>query len=247
MRLYERFDVRAKLVFTLLMTILPFTISTPGRLWLLTALVFLFSLTQDGLRKTFGSLALIASMLFFMVLFMPLSSRGGEALIMLGDFMLVSKEGFINFLMTSGRFVSISLSCSLMLHTTTRQEMLLALEWFHLPPSAAMVVTLALCFIPELSRTFTQVRESQRLRLPDPDDEDARRRPFKSVFPTLVSVMVMALRSIPQTAAAIDLRGYGRTGSKTHYKKLSFSGWTLFTHFAIGIIMAAILFTLGSI
>ena len=174
-----------------------------------------------------------------------ITDRNGTVLLAAGSFTVLTKEALDNFLLIAGRFINISLLFSLLVQTSRSEEILLALEWFRLPPSAAMVLSIASRFIPELAATFHQIRESQSLRLPSPDEEGQRRRPFASILPSLVSAVVSALRSIPLTAGAIDLRGYGRKEKRTHYKILELRGKTLFTHFAVSLSIALIIFMLG--
>ena len=103
------------------------------------------------------------------------------------------------------------------------------------------MISLAMRFIPDMAVTFRQIRESQRLRLPDPQAVDVRRRPFASIFPTLVSMIVSALRTIPVSAAAIDLRGYGRRNPRTRYRRLDSGGLRLAIHFLFAFLVPAVL------
>ena len=96
-------------------------------------------------------------------------------------------------------------------------------------------------FVGIMAVTFRQIRESQRLRLPDPQAVNVRRRPFASIFPTLVSMIVSALRTIPVSAAAIDLRGYGRRNSRTRYRRLESGGLRLAIHFLFAFLVPAVL------
>lgn len=243
--IYHEFDVRAKLVFTIAMSVTVFFIVHLWFLYLLAAFIFLFSAIENGWRKSTGSMLLILPMIIIMFIFMPLGYRDGTAMLVAGSFTVFTKEALESFLLIAGRFISISLLFSLLVQTSRSEEILLALEWFRLPSSAAMVLSIASRFIPELAATFHQIRESQSLRLPSPDEEGQRRRPFASILPSLVSAVVSALRSIPLTAGAIDLRGYGRKEKRTHYKILENRGRTLFTHFVVSLSIALIIFMLG--
>ena len=251
--LYYRFDVRAKIIFSLLMIVAVFFVPSVLELYVLFLLVLFLSFTQVGIRQSVHSLRLIAGMLAIMIVFMPLGSRDGQPLLTAGDFMIVSCEAFENFLVIAGRFLFISLLCSLLMQTsraddvmlasllcsllmqTSRaDDVMLALSWFRLPPSGVLVLSLAMRFIPDLTFTFNQVRESQSLRKPDPD-EDAGGSSLKSIRPAVLSVLLYAVRCIPMSAGAIDLRGYGRKNARTHYKKLISSPLRLFTHFFLAL------------
>ena len=179
----------------------------------------MLSATQVGFRRSSRNVWIIAPMVLIMAIFTPLNSRLGEALVSIGDFMLLSREALTNFLTTTARFIAISLSCSIVMQTTKGDELMCGLRAMRIPDEACLTLTLALRLIPDMSATFTQIRECQRLRLPNPDEEGTRRRPFHSIFPSLVCALVCAMRTIPKSASAIDLRGYGR-GRRSHYKRL---------------------------
>ena len=217
--LFRKLDVRAKLLFALTTVVCLFLIPTLPLLWLVAALIFLLSATQVGFRRSARNVWIIAPMVLIMAIFTPLNSRWGEALVSIGDFMLLSREALTNFLTTTARFIAISLSCSIVMQTTKGDELMCGLRAMRIPDEACLTLTLALRLIPDMSATFTQIRECQRLRLPNPDEEGTRRRPFHSIFPSLVCALVRAMRTIPKSASAIDLRGYGR-GRRSHYKRL---------------------------
>ncbi len=242
--LYKAYDVRAKLIFTILSIIVSFFIPTLGVLYASILVVLFFSFTQSGFRKSLRSLKIITPMIIVMLIFTVLNERRGEALLAIGTFTLVTMESIENFLFIAGRFVLISLLCSLMMQTTSEDEIILAFQWFRLPPSASLTITLALRFIPELASTFGQIRESQRLRLPNPDEEETKKKPFKAIMPSLTSTLVSALRSIPLSASAIDLRGWLRENKRSHYRCLETSLLCLFTHFVLGIMIPIIFLVL---
>ena len=253
--IYHRFDARAKGVFTVLMIVVFFLIPDLASLYAIVAAVLVLAALEIGPAKTCADIAMIAPMIAVMFIFMPLGSRDGDPLVSLASFTLVTRQALDGFLTVTGRFVGISMVCSLMMQTTRGYEVMVALSWFRLPESASVVISLAMRFIPDMAVTFRQIRESQRLRLPDPQavnvrrrpfasDPQAvnvRRRPFASIFPTLVSMIVSALRTIPVSAAAIDLRGYGRRNSRTRYRRLESGGLRLAIHFLFAFLVPAVL------
>ena len=238
--IYRAFDHRPKLVFTVLMLIAVFFVHGLAALYSLVCFLFFFSCAESGVKRSWRNITLILPMIAVMFIFMPLNSRSGTPLVSLGSFTLVTAEAFDSFLLIAGRFVFISLLCSLMMQTTEVWQLMLALRWFRLPESAALVITLALRFIPDMSGTFRQIRESQSLRLPNPDDENSRRRPFKAIFPALVSAVVSAVRSIPVSASAIDLRGWSRKNRRTSYRKLEAGRFSLLLQFCCALFIPLI-------
>jgi len=217
---YFRFDVRAKILFTITFT---FSVFIAHSLWLLSALAlmaFALILIELGLGRTLKALSLITPVLMFMVLFLPLQKRDGEAIAVVHGFSLATKEGLMSFAFTAERFISISLLYSLLMNTTSTTSFILALQSFNIPYSFSLVLAMALRFIPTISETFQRIRESQSLRLPNPNEEERRKGKLRDLLPTLTSILVVSLKSIPSTAAALDMRGYRPRGKRSSAKEL---------------------------
>ena len=237
--LYHRFDVRAKIIFTILMCILLFFDMPLKMHYILTLLVTLLSLNSVKLKVTLHNIKLMLPVTIFMIIFMPLQERSGEPFLTINNITIVTKEAFNIVQILISRFYFISMLCTLLLESATSRDILLALKSFHLPPSACMVLSLALRFIPSFASTFSRIKDSQRLRLPNPEEEENEKRLFSKLLPTFTSALVVALKSINTTAAALDLRGYGRDKKKSEFYSLG-GGKKLFTHLAISIIIPAI-------
>ena len=244
---YHRFDVRAKIIFTLLMCISVFFEMPLSMHYLLIVLITLLSLISVKLKVTLHNIKLLLPVTIFMVLFMPLQERSGSVLLSYHGFTIITYEGLHIVQVLISRFYFISLICTLLLETSTSRDILLALKSFKLPNSACMVLSLALRFIPSFASTFSRIKDSQRLRLPNPESADSEKKSFTKLIPTFTSALVVALKSINTTAAALDLRGYGRKRKKSEFHSLP-GGIKLFTHLAISIIIPAIfLLTLEAI
>lgn len=236
---YYRFDVRAKIILTVLMCIVSFLAMPLYLQYALAAAVLVFSLFTVGAKATMHAIRLIAPMLIFMVIFMPLQERSGTALLSIGSFKLITEEGFTSFQFFALRFIFISILFSLLLQTTAERDILPALRYFRLPYSASLVLSLAIRFIPEIGSVFNQIRESQRLRLPNPDDVNAKKRKIASLLPTLTSTLVVVLKNIPYSAAALEMRGYGRGNRRTDFHSLV-PGRKVIFHFAAALIIPAV-------
>ena len=130
--------------------------------------------------------------------------------------------------------------CSLLIETTKSSEILLSLRFFRLPYSVALVLSLSLRLIPTISDTFLEIRDSQRLRLPNPGEEEKKKKKISSLLPTLTSVLVVSIKSIASTSEALELRGYGRNNKRTSYRTLK-SVRKVFPHFVLSVIVPAII------
>ena len=173
---YYSFDPRAKIIFTLLMCVLPFLPLTWMAQSLLTLLVVVLSCTQIGVKNTLKNIKVILPILILMTLLMPLQGRGGEPLLTVKNVLIVSENSLYSWQKILNRFLLLSLMCSLLMETTKSSSILLSLRSFHMPYSVALVLSLSLRLIPTISDTFMEIRDSQRLRLPNPGEEEAKKK-----------------------------------------------------------------------
>lgn len=237
-RIYSNFDLRAKIIFTLLMTVLVFLITKTTSLILLSVLILIFSLFEVGIKGVKRSISLILLIIIIMTLLIPLEARGGEPLVVFDDIVIVTKEGFLLYLERVNRFFFLSFLYSLLLTTSHFYDLIPALRFFHFPYSFILTISLSLRFIPSLSRTFYSVRDSQSLRMSECNKRD--RIPLLS---TLTSVLVIALKSITTTSQALKSRGVGGEKNPTSYRKLK-NVREVLAHFIFSAIIPLILFIL---
>ena len=101
------------------------------------------------------------------------------------------------------RMGALSWALMLLLLTARNEEIIRGLRAFHMPYNAALAASMVLRFIPHLGLLFSEIRDSMSLRL----DEGRRGYPM---LPSITALTVAAIRMIPETAAALEERGFGR-------------------------------------
>ena len=153
---------------------------------------------------------------------------------------ILSEGSLLSWQRILNRFLVLSIMCSLLIETTKSSSILLAFRSFRLPYSVSLVLSLSLRLIPTISDTFLEIRDSQRLRLPNPGEEEAKKKKISSLLPTLTSVLVVSIKSIASTSEALELRGYGRNNKRTSYRSLK-SVRKVFPHFVLSVIVPAII------
>ena len=230
--LYHRVDIRAKLVFTIFISIALFFIST----WyvLLSSAVFflLLSLYSVGIKESCRGFMRLLPILIFLVLLSPLQNRSGEGALFIKSFKLVTYDGLWTVFRVAMRFISISYAFMLLIETERSERIILALEWFHLPYKVALMFSLVLRYIPYLGSLYEDIRLSMSLRL----KEGKKGYP---VMPTITALTVAAIKMIPNTASALEERGFGLKSRKP-VNKLGFS-FSIFTQMSISFILPIIL------
>ena len=228
---YHRFDVRPKLLFTLLYSVSVFLIHSWYGLSaaiLLPSAIFFLSLGGKELWKAFLRLLPV---LVLLVIFIPLQDRDGRALLSISGTVIVTREGLGRVCRLAVRFSSLSLILMLMIFTERSENIIRGLRFYHLPYSVSLLLSMILRFIPYLGAEFEEIRDAMSLRLRE------GKRGFP-VMPSITAFTVAAVRMIPDTAASLEERGYGRSG-RTEYGKLEYAPGLL-TQFAISAIVPVI-------
>lgn len=234
------FDPRAKLLASVLLCIWFFLPVKLIGLYGTVVLIILLGAGNTGIKFIRAVFLSILPMLVFMVLFMPFNARNGQSLVTIGPLTLITKEGALQAARLAGRFIGISYVCALLFATTVTTEFMLALSWYGVPYKATLVVTLAFTYIPFLSDTLSQIAESHKLREADKEASRGLVGRLKDLLPTLTSALVAALRTIPNLAMSLELRGFGRPNPRTRYQSLAHYPH-LFTHLILSCIIPLIL------
>ena len=230
----HKMDARAKIIFCILFSVAAVAIKDVWTLFCMFLFSLIASLIAVGIKETVRNYKRLLPLLLCIVLFMPLQERGGEALLMVHSFKLVTFEGFFKALSVALKFMSISIAFSLLLETE-RQEMLIsALRSFGLPYGAALTLSMSLSFIPMLIARFDEIRASMSLRI-----NDERGEGFLAV---LVAVVVSAVKQIPETAASLEERGFSNS-RRTSYRQMEWS-FGIFTQILIAAIIPTMFFIL---
>jgi energy-coupling factor transport system permease protein len=241
-----RFDPRAKLLLMVLLCIWFFLPVTLLGLILVVLLIILVGTLNTGRKASFKTFMSILPMLCIMVLFTPFNVRDGKAILQVGSFVVITEEGLLQATRLAWRFIGITYVCTLLFATTVMNEVILSLRWYRLPYKGALVITLAFTYIPFIAESFSQISDSHRLR---EFDEKQRKKLFdrvKDLLPTLTSVLVAALRSIPNLAMSLELRGFGLEGKRTNYHTLSAYRHS-FTHFFLSCMIIVVLYYIARV
>lgn len=222
--LLHRFDPRAKLlllVFLVVYLFLSIPLVCHGILLFSLVLVTLFCLPFTEVTKPILSIWPI--LLLIALLTPPFYPE--QALLVTATLLL--------------RITVISYLFALYFKTTENFQIILSLRWFALPYTAALTITIALRFIPFLGGVYHQVVQAHMLR----GGPLGPRRRFsgrlKNLIPTLTSVMIYAIKSIPELSSSLEHRGFGSKERRMSYKSLD-NGQKPFTHMVISGIIAVI-------
>ncbi len=155
-------------------------------------------------------------------------SSGGTVLWRLGPF-AATREGLVQGLFVTARLVLLVVSTSLLTFTTSPVELADGMERLLNPfrrlgvpaHELAMMMTIALRFIPTLVEETEKIMKAQMARGADLDTGGPLRR-ARALVPILVPLFVSAFRRADELAVAMEARGYRGGEGRTRMKQLRY-------------------------
>ena len=245
----HRMDPRVKILITLLMITILFFIDTFIGFFLFLLLVVIILLTAKlpikrvlrGLKPVF----FLVILTLFLHLFL---TRGGEV-IWQWRFLRIEEAGvFTGFFMVS-RILLLIMFTSILTLTTSPLELTDGIEYllkplarFGLPAGElAMMMTIALRFIPTLLEEAEKIMKAQKARGADFESGNIIQR-AKALVPLLVPLFISAFRRADELALAMESRCYRGGTSRTRLHELKLESTDVFLFLLAAALAVAISF-----
>jgi energy-coupling factor transport system permease protein len=217
---------------------------------LLVSMLFLIAVSRIPLRIVLSGIKpVLMIMLFTMVI--NLFFVGGEQLLFEWKFIRIYVEGLYQAAFMAIRIVVLIVGTSMLLTYTTTpimltdalERLLAPLRVLHVPVHEfAMMMTIALRFIPTLMEETEKIMAAQKARGADFTSGSLVSR-AKALIPILIPLFVSAFRRADDLATAMECRCYhggkGRTRMTVlHFRLGDFVALTVFVAFGAGLILA---------
>ncbi|NLG25829.1 MAG: energy-coupling factor transporter transmembrane protein EcfT [Clostridiales bacterium] len=231
----HRLDPRAKILLTLLVVTAVFLAnSVPGY-----AALFVFVILSVGLSGVSPRLVLKSlKSIFYIVIFtfvLNLFFTQGGAVLLRWRFMTITENGLRAALYMALRLILLVVSTQLLTLTTSPIALTDGMERLMAPLSKlkfpshelAMMMSIALRFIPTLLEETDKIKKAQMARGADFESGNLLRR-ARAMLPLLVPLFVSAFRRADELALAMEARCYRGGEHRTRMKTLRFSrldGW----------------------
>ena len=226
----HRMDPRMKILLTMGYIVLLFVAANPGGLVLAGVLLaVLYRVSRIPLRLITKSLKpILPIILFTIVLNLFFITGEGEPLVALG-FLKIYAEGIRYAVLMGVRIVLLIAGTSLLTYTTSPIALTDAIERL-LSPFAklhwpvhelAMMMTIALRFIPTLIEETDKIMNAQKARGAMLDSGSAKDR-IKAMVPILIPLFISAFRRADELAMAMECRCYRGGEGRTRLKVLKF-------------------------
>lgn len=240
----HRMDARVKLILTFAFIVFIFVANNFAGLGIMVGLV-LASILMSGVpvRQYVKSLkAIMLVVLFTSVL--NLFYGGGEILFQLG-FLKITTGGVINCVFIAVRIIALILFSSVLTFTTSPTDLTDALERimkplkiFHVKVhEIAMMMTIALRFVPTLLEETDKIMSAQKARGADMESGGLTQR-VKALIPVLIPLFVSSFRRAYELAMAMECRCYHGGEGRTKMKQLHMTGLD-FVSIALSVVLCA--------
>ena len=225
----HRMDPRSKILLTLFIIVFLFMTNSFVGYGLFALLIFgtvvVAKIPMNYILRGLKPLILILVLTFGLHLFMD----PGDVLFHIGP-INATKQGLISGLMMVFRLILLIVTTSIMTLTTSPIDLTDGLERLMRPFQAigvpahelAMMMTIALRFIPTLIEETDKIMKAQMARGADFESGNIIRR-VKSMIPVLVPLFVSAFRRADELALAMEARCYRGGKGRTRMKELKFS------------------------
>jgi energy-coupling factor transport system permease protein len=222
-------DPRAKILATGILAVGLFLVdSVAGFLLIAAALISLVAASRVPPGTFLGFLRPVALIVALTVLFQVFFSREGATLLEWG-FIQVHEGGLFRGLFLALRIVLLVSTAALLTATTPPveladgiEDLLSPLKRVRFPAhEVAMMITIALRFIPTLHEEAQKITHAQAARGADFSQGGPVRR-ARAMLPVLVPLTVGAFRRADELAEAMESRGYRGGEGRTRYRELRF-------------------------
>ncbi len=244
----HRLDPRAKIILTFLFIILVFLVPS---LWfyipIALYLVLAISLSKLPLRMMLRSLKPMRILLIITFVLNLFFGTGSRELLRLGP-IVIWQEGLLQALVFSFRLVFLVTGSSILTLTTAPVTLTDGLERLASPlkiikfpaHEMAMMMTIALRFIPTLIEEADKIMKAQTARGADFETGNLLAR-ARAMIPLLVPLYISAFRRAGDLAMAMEARCYRGGEGRTRLHKLQYTRRDLIAFLSMALMYAIIL------
>lgn len=225
--LIHRLDPRLKMVACFWFVVLVFFAhGWASNLLLIVLLLAVIRLSRVVFAKYWAGVRGLMGVILFTALIQALFSSGGTAYWQWG-IMAVTSAGLVQAVLLMLRFFLIITGSTVITVTTTPLELadaiaalLKPLKVLHLPVNQlAMMLSIALRFVPTIMNEVTMIMNAQRARGVDFNSGSLLKR-AKHLVPVLIPLFVAAFKRAEELAVAMEARGYDPNQPRTKYRQL---------------------------
>ncbi len=220
----DKFDPRTKLAWYVVMIYYSLSCETAGKLCIVLLVGITVSLFLTGSLKQYKVMIMTMLLLGLQMLILQLLFCQEGTLIYQWGILKIYSEA-IPLALTGLLKATIIVFASMQFFTSSSpMDFTLMLIKFKIPYRFAMLVGLSIRFIPLMKDEYMSIIESQStrgLKMESVWDN------IKSIIPTFLPFLYRAVRRSTEVALAMELRGYGRSKTRTFSSNLSIKNYDI--------------------
>jgi energy-coupling factor transport system permease protein len=144
---------------------------------------------------------------------------GRTVLFVITERYTVTQETLWYLLTVASKYLTIFPMALVFILTTHPTEFAASLSRLKVPYKIAYAVSLALRYLPEVSRDFVNIMHAQQARGVDLSKKASLPRRFKNVTAILIPLILSSLDKTDTISNAMELRGFGRMKNRTWYNR----------------------------
>ena len=223
----HKLDPRMKIILTILFVVMIFLCKNFINLALVLGLIILsVAVSKVPFRMFAKSLKPIVPIVLFTAVINIFYITGGRELVSLG-FIRITEKGLFTAVFMAIRIIFLIISSSLLTYTTVPtqltdaiERLLSPLKVLHIPVhTLAMMMTLALRFIPTLIEEVERITNAQRARGADFESGSFLDK-IKALIPILIPLFISAFRRAYELSYAMTCRCYTGGEGRTRMKQM---------------------------
>lgn len=243
----HRMDARMKIVLSIAVLTLVFVANSYSSLAFVTVLVFsLVFISRIPLKTVLRSVKPILPIILLTSL-LNIFTVGGDPVFEWG-FLKISAQGLRAAAFVIIRLVCLIVASSLLTYTTSPtsltdaiERLLSPLNYLHIEVhSIAMMMTIALRFIPTLIEEVNKIMSAQKARGADLESGNIFKR-IRAMIPILVPLFVSSFRRAYELAYAMECRCYRGGEGRTRMKEMHLKKLDVFAAVICGVCVGAVI------
>ncbi len=226
----HKLDPRIKIILLLLLLVFVFLCNNFASMGILTAFILVSAIiTKIPIKVYLKNIKVILPVVIFTAL-INLFYSGGQGEILFQWWKLtITTDGIVRAIFMAVRIVVLIFTSSILTYTTTPNDLTDAIERLLSPlkfiglgnavHTVAMMMTIALRFIPTLVEETDKIMSAQKARGADLENGKLIER-IKALIPILIPLLISSVRRAYELAEAMECRCYNGGSGRTRMKQL---------------------------
>jgi energy-coupling factor transport system permease protein len=225
-------DSRVKITWLLATLVAGLIFARPLSLLIILASIASVAAIGGVLRETFRRMRGLAAIIIVIGLIFGLTVPGTPVLFLipaalpLGPALAISQEGLYLGLISILRIFVFAAPLVIVVMTTNNSDLIRGLMTFRLPLDYALMIVLALNFVPIVLAEFGRIADAQKARAHALIDRGPIGR-ARGLVPIFVPLTLNAVDRADTVGKVLEIRGFARRQFRTDFEPLSRGGWLL--------------------